>query len=277
MSSSDSCYKSFQEFRTNTAKFIKITLSRTYQRQQATRLSTTTTINARCSLRTRPLLPITMRKMQHRLLAVPKAVSDKSEFAPVCEGNLLDEINGSPGSNLQLRPFFDKCIEIADEIVKRYDNTVLTSIVREEVLKHSHSASRVEDVYFLYLFSRMISPNRLSNLINEGNEKNTKSDILVENYRQFVDSMGPPNLSDDIKNWYGKIFAAYKIYIRAHNKAKSFAQMKLLPALTARFGDRDTSTMILAAKMHPETAKVAELLEFFSTTNILYSRFLAQI
>ncbi|CEG38122.1 uncharacterized protein PHALS_08214 [Plasmopara halstedii] len=37
--------------------------------------------------------------------------------------------------------------------------------------------------------------------------------------------------------------------------------MKLLPALTARFGDRDTSIMILAAKMHPETAKVAELLE----------------
>ncbi|KAL8006158.1 hypothetical protein Plhal703r1_c06g0033291 [Plasmopara halstedii] len=52
-----------------------------------------------------------------------------------------------------------------------------------------------------------------------------------------------------------------ELYIRAHNKAKPFAQIKLLPALTARFGDRDTSIMILAAKMHPETAKVAELLE----------------
>ncbi|CEG40434.1 uncharacterized protein PHALS_10633, partial [Plasmopara halstedii] len=79
--------------------------------------------------------------------------------------------------------------------------------------------------------------------------------------------MGPPHLLEDIKKWCetkknlesavghpidgtvdtayeqdkflydGKIFAAYESYIRAHNKAKPFAQIKLLPALTARFGD----------------------------------------
>ncbi|KAL7681790.1 hypothetical protein Plhal304r1_c054g0139261 [Plasmopara halstedii] len=47
----------------------------------------------------------------------------------------------------------------------------------------------------------MISPDRLSNLLSQGIEKNTDFDFLVENYWQFVDSMGPPDLLEDIKKW----------------------------------------------------------------------------
>ncbi|CEG46290.1 uncharacterized protein PHALS_14889 [Plasmopara halstedii] len=83
---------------------------------------------------------------------------------------------------------------------KRYNSSVLTSIVREEVLKHPHSSSRVKDVIFLNLYSWMISPDRLSNLFKTGNEKNADFVSLVENYRQFVDSMGPPDLLEDIKS-----------------------------------------------------------------------------
>ncbi|KAL7681807.1 hypothetical protein Plhal304r1_c054g0139431 [Plasmopara halstedii] len=312
INSVDSCLKAFQEFRTNTVKHIKSTLSENVSMPAGKTIDHDS--NHDSSAYETFLVNYNKKNpnMQLRLPAVLRAVSDKSssdtETATRLESEQiqslirskksLDEIIGSLDSDLEPRPFFYKCIEIADEFVKyrpelwydpiemfrkRYNSRVLTSIVREEVLNHLHSASRVKDVFFLNLFSRMISPDGLSNILSKGNADFVS---LVDNYRQFVDSMGPPHLLEDIKKWCktkknlesavghridgtvhtayerdmflydGKVFAAYESYIRVHNKAKPFAQIKLLPALTARFGDRDTSIMILAAKMHPETAKI---------------------
>ncbi|KAL7681796.1 hypothetical protein Plhal304r1_c054g0139321 [Plasmopara halstedii] len=306
----DSCLKSFQEFRTNTVKHIKSTLSENVSMPAGNTIDHDSNHDSLMLSAYETSLVNYNKKnpnMQLRLPAILRAVSDKSELAAISQsaklsssyasdtqlerdqiqslirsGKPLGEIIGSFGSNLQPRPFLDKCIEIADEFVKygpelkydpieifkkHYDNSVLTSIVGEEMLKHPHSSSRVEDVYFQNLFSRMISPDRLSNLLSQGTEKKTNFDFLVENYRQFVDSMGPPELLEDIKKWCktkktlisvagqpiggtkdtaferdrflydGKVFAAYESYIRAHNKAKPFLQIELLPALTIRFGD----------------------------------------
>ncbi|KAL7685339.1 hypothetical protein Plhal304r1_c031g0100681 [Plasmopara halstedii] len=279
INSVDSCLKSFQEFRTNTVKHIKSTLSENVSMPAGKTIDHDS--NHDSSAYETFLVNYNKKNpnMQLRLPAVLRAVSDKSssdtETATRLESEQiqslirskksLDEIIGSLDSDLEPRPFFYKCIEIADEFVKyrpeqwydpiemfrkRYNSRVLTSIVREEVLNHLHSASRVKDVFFLNLFSRMISPDGLSNILSKGNADFVS---LVDNYRQFVDSMGPPHLLEDIKKWCktkknlesavghpidgtvhtayerdmflydGKVFAAYESYIRVHNKAKPFA------------------------------------------------------
>ncbi|KAL8022780.1 hypothetical protein Plhal710r2_c007g0031481 [Plasmopara halstedii] len=193
----DSCYDSFKEFCKNMTKVIKSTLAENVPTPAGNTIDHESNYDSLMRTAYETSLANYNKKnpnMQLRLPAVLRAVSDKSssdtETATRLESEQiqslirskksLDEIIGSLRSDLQPRPFFDKCIEIADEFVKyrpelwydpiemfrkRYNSRDLTSIVREEVLNHPHSASRVKDVFFLNLFSRMISPDGLSNML----------------------------------------------------------------------------------------------------------------